>query len=297
MSAASAYVASGPLPSATYAGWDSQTKQEPLWVAAGTGGGQNAAGPAGAIQFSDGAGNFQGTANATVDGAGSLTLAGDAIVGLNLNVAAIATVGTDIVVGNDVTASGNISGGNLVLSGDATVANLLTATTVTASGGVSGATVTAAGAVSGATLSSSGPLNGASLACAGTAAIGGSASVTGNLTVGGSFAPAKLNLPYGAGMGSVGAPVSLPVADPPGALFQMVGNKAFVTQPAIGGTTTILCDPALIGTFPVVTCVGGGSGDGGGLGPVIRAYTVVGGAWRFQGTNWGNNSTYQITWI
>jgi hypothetical protein len=286
MSAASAYVASGPLPSATYAGWDSQTKQEPLWVAAGTAGGQNAAGPAGAVQFSDGAGIFQGTANATLSGAGSLALSGDAVIGSNLNVALIATVGTDLIVANDVTASGNISCGNLVLSGDATVANLLTATTVTASGAVSGASVTASGAIAG-----------ASLACAGIATIGGSASVTGNLTVGGSFAPAKLNLPYGAGMGTPGAPISLPVADPPGGFFQMVGNKAFVTQPSIGGTTTIICDPALAGTFPVVTCVGGGSGDGGGLGPVLRSYSVVGGAWRFAGTNWGAGSTYQITWV
>jgi hypothetical protein len=249
-----------------------------LWVAAGTGGGQNAAGPAGSIQFSDGAGNFQGTENATVNGVGVLTLAGDAIVGLNLsvggaaNITGAANVGTDLIVANDVFASGNISGGNLVLSGDAQVANALTATTVTASGALAGA----------------------SLACAGTATIGGSATVTGNLTVGGSFAPGSLNLPYGAGMGTPTTPVTI-TGD--SVNFQMVGNKAYITQTAGLGTIAILCDPALVGTFPVVTCVIGGSGAGGGLGVVSRAMSVVGGAWRFTGTNWGNLYTYQITWI
>ena len=272
MSAASAYVASGPLPSATYAGWDSQTKQEPLWVAAGTGGGQNAAGPEGAVQFSDGAGVFEGTANATLNGAGNLALAGDAAIAGVLNVGGTATVGVDLLVTNDVAASGNISGGNLVLSADATVAGNVGATNVTASGALAGA----------------------SLACAGTAAIGGSASVTGNLTVGGSFAPASLNLPYGAGMGTPTAPVTI-TGD--SVNFQMVGNKAYITQTAGLGTIAILCDPALVGTFPVVTCVIGGSGAAGGLGVVSRAMSVVDGAWRFTGTNWGNLYTYQITWI
>lgn len=288
MSAASAFQASGPLPSATYAGWDAQTKQEPLWVSAGTAGGQNAAGPAGAVQFSDGAGIFEGTANATLDGTGVLTLAGDAIVGLNLsvggtaNIGGAATVGTDLIVANDVTASGNISCGNLTLSGNAVIAGNVGATDVTASGAVSGATLTASGA-----------LAGASLACAGTATIGGSATVTGNLSVGGSFAPGSLNLPYGAGMGTPTTPVTI-TGD--SVNFQMVGNKAYITQTAGLGTIAILCDPALVGTFPVVTCVTG-SGGAGGLGVVSRAMSVVSGAWRFTGTNWGNLATYQITWI
>ena len=277
MSAASAYVASGPLPSATYAGWDSQTKQEPLWVAAGTAGGQNAAGPAGAIQFSDGAGIFEGTANATLNGAGDAAIAGV------LNVGGTATVGVDLLVTNDVAASGNMSCGNLTLSGNAVVAGNVGATNMTASGAVSGASVTASGA-----------LAGASLACAGTATIGGSATVTGNLTVGGSFAPAKLNLPYGAGMGSPGSPVVIGAF---AATLQMVGNKAYFTQTGGVGALSIVCDPALPGTFPILTCVAGGGGDGGGLGPVIRNYSAVGAYWQFNGNGYGNGNTYEITWI
>lgn len=46
MSLPSQFVASGPLPSATFAGWDSQTTEQPLWAGSGIGPGP---GPAGTL--------------------------------------------------------------------------------------------------------------------------------------------------------------------------------------------------------------------------------------------------------
>lgn len=93
MSLPSAFQASGPLPSATFSGWDAQTEQAAIWAVAGSGGGGGSAvGPANAIQFSDGAGAFQGTANGTLTSAGALacdTLATTALcaVGGNITIA------------------------------------------------------------------------------------------------------------------------------------------------------------------------------------------------------------------
>lgn len=243
MSAASAYVASGPLPSATYAGWDSQTKQEPLWVAAGEG--QNAAGPADAIQFSDGAGNFQGTANATVDSTGVLTLAGDAIVGLNLNVAGSATIGTDIIVGGDVNATGNLSGGFLTLSGNAVVAGNVGATNVTASGAVSGASVAATGAVTGASMTASGAVAGASVTASG-ALSGASLAVTGVGTI--------ATVSSGFSFGSSAAPQVLSTTGT--FQFTNAGNKGRfqISATATGGSIfTIKGNPNVPGQVPVTT--------------------------------------------
>jgi hypothetical protein len=46
MSLASQFQASGPLPSATFAGWDAQTTEQPLWATSGPGPGP---GPAGTV--------------------------------------------------------------------------------------------------------------------------------------------------------------------------------------------------------------------------------------------------------
>lgn len=94
MSLPSEFVASGPLPSATFSGWDSQTEQLAIWAPAGGGGGGSAVGPAGAIQFSDGAGAFQGTANATTDAAGAVACESLATVAL-------------CAVGGNITIAGN----------------------------------------------------------------------------------------------------------------------------------------------------------------------------------------------
>lgn len=112
MSLSSDFQACGPLPSATYAGWDAQTNQKAIWEVAGGGGGGggSADGPAGAVQYSDGAGNFQGTANAVVDSAGNLyaenieaggTLQSDG----GLTVAAGANITGEIIGGANVTQS------------------------------------------------------------------------------------------------------------------------------------------------------------------------------------------------
>lgn len=73
MSLPSAFQASGPLPSATFAGWDAQTEQKAIWVPASAA----AVGPAGAIQFSDGAGALAGTANALLSSNGDIVNAGN----------------------------------------------------------------------------------------------------------------------------------------------------------------------------------------------------------------------------
>ena len=112
MSLSSDFQACGPLPSATYAGWDAQTNQVPLWEVAGGGGGGggSADGPAGAVQYSDGAGAFLGTANCVTDSAGNLyaenieaggTLQSDG----GLTVAAGANITGEIIGGGNVTQS------------------------------------------------------------------------------------------------------------------------------------------------------------------------------------------------
>jgi len=116
MSLPSAFVASGPLPSATFSGWDSQTEQLALFASATASG--NAAGPANAIQYSDGAGNFQGTANGTLSSAGdvgcqTLTTIGTATIGgnaaLNANLAVTGTSALAGVTASSVTASGAVT--------------------------------------------------------------------------------------------------------------------------------------------------------------------------------------------
>ena len=111
MSLSSDFQACGPLPSATYAGWDAQTTQQALWEVAGGGGGGgggSAVGPAGAVQYSDGAGAFLGTANCVTDSAGNLyaenieaggTLQSDG----GLTVAAGANITGEIIGGANVT--------------------------------------------------------------------------------------------------------------------------------------------------------------------------------------------------
>ena len=111
MSLSSEFQASGPLPSATFSGWDAQTKQLALWAdaASGGGGGGSAVGPAGAVQYSDGAGNFQGSANCVVDATGnlyadaSIESGGTLISAGGLNVGAGATIAGEIIGGANVT--------------------------------------------------------------------------------------------------------------------------------------------------------------------------------------------------
>lgn len=112
MSLSSEFVASGPLPSATFAGWDAQTNQVPLWADAaggGGGGGGSADGPAGAVQYSDGAGNFQGSANCVVDATGNLYAdasvesGGTLVSAGGLVVGAGATITGEIIGGANVT--------------------------------------------------------------------------------------------------------------------------------------------------------------------------------------------------
>lgn len=123
MSLPSQSVASGPLPSATFSGWDAQTEQLAIWATATTSGG--AAGPADAIQFSDGAGNFQGTANATVSSAGALgcqslatvglcAVGGNATVAGTLNTTGAATIGP---TGNAALNAGTATVGSVVSAG------------------------------------------------------------------------------------------------------------------------------------------------------------------------------------
>jgi hypothetical protein len=113
MSLPSAFQASGPLPSATFAGWDTQTEQQALWTpAGGGGGGGSAVGPAGAIQFSDGAGAFQGTANGTVDAAG-------AVACQSLATVALCAVGGNATVAGTLSATGLCAlGANLTIAGN-----------------------------------------------------------------------------------------------------------------------------------------------------------------------------------
>ena len=102
MSLPSQFQASGPLPSATFSGWDAQTEQAALFASATASG--NAAGPANAVQYSDGAGNFQGTANATVSIGGDLACQTLATVGL-------ATIGGNASVAGTLSApTVNVSG-------------------------------------------------------------------------------------------------------------------------------------------------------------------------------------------
>lgn len=112
MSLSSDFQASGPLPSATYAGWDAQTNQKAIWEVAGAGGGGgggDAVGPANAVQYSDGAGAFQGSANCVVDAAGNLYAdnsvesGGTLISGGGLTVGAGANVTGEIIGGANVT--------------------------------------------------------------------------------------------------------------------------------------------------------------------------------------------------
>ena len=138
MSLPSQFVASGPIPSATFSGWDSQTEQLALFASATTSGG--AAGPADAIQFSDGAGNFQGTANATVSSAGGLACQTLATVGLCAVGGNITIAGNQNTLGQatiGATGNGALFCGNANVSG--TLSQLTTSTIpVAGSGTLSG---------------------------------------------------------------------------------------------------------------------------------------------------------------
>lgn len=277
MSLPSQFQASGPLPSATFSGWDATSagsvalQREPLWAAAGSGGGGggSAVGPANAIQFSDGAGNFQGTANGTVDSAGAIGCA---------SVAAVGAVNAATVV-----ASGGMTADSIAVVGAMTGANVAVTGTVTA------ASVGATGAVTGATVTASGAVTAAS------AQINGNANITGTLTTG-AYSPTILTLPYAAGMGAPGAPVNIPVAT----TFQMVGSKLYATLNSLVGfvSITINPDPAVGPAFPLLQFVNP-QDPGGGLSPVPGInYTAVAGQWRVN-FNGGAPATFtiQLTYI
>jgi len=114
MSLPSQFQASGPLPSATFSGWDAQTEQSAIWAPAGSGSGGGAVGPANAIQFSDGAGNFQGTANGTLSSAGALACD-------TLATTALCAVGGNITIAGNQNTLGQATigavGGGLLFSG------------------------------------------------------------------------------------------------------------------------------------------------------------------------------------
>lgn len=112
MSLSSDFQASGPLPSATFAGWDAQTNQQALWADAaggGGGGGGSADGPAGAVQYSDGAGAFVGTANCVVDSAGNLYADASVESGGTLVSAGGLTVGAGANVTGEIIGGGNVT--------------------------------------------------------------------------------------------------------------------------------------------------------------------------------------------
>ena len=123
MSLPSAFQASGPLPSATFAGWDAQTDQKTLWTPAAVGPSPGlAVGPAGAVQFSDGAGNFQGTAN-------TLTTAGGALSCETLQTVNNLTVGANAAVAGNLVTTGTTTvgatGGGGLFAGAATLGSVI----------------------------------------------------------------------------------------------------------------------------------------------------------------------------
>ena len=255
MSIPTEFPASGPLPSATFSGWDANLGDRNLWAVAGSGGGAGGSvGPLGAIQASDGLGGFSGSAAATLN-SGAITCA---------SVAATGAVSGASVSGATVAATGAVTGAS-----------------VAATGAVTGASVTATGAVSGASLAASGAVT------VGSAQINGNANITGSLTTG-SFAPAKLALPYGAGMGSPGSPVS----PSPFTNFQVVGNKVYLqgnSATGLGQPLVLITDPALGQAFPFLTNFGAGIAE--------LAYSVVSGQWRCQVQFLGNTAECMVTYI
>ena len=266
MSIPTEFPASGPLPSATFSGWDANLGDRNLWAVAGSGGGAGGSvGPLGAIQASDGLGGFSGSAAATLN-SGAITCA---------SVAATGAVSGASVSGATVAATGAVTGASVAATGAVTGAS------VTATGAVSGASVAATGAVSGASLAASGAVT------VGSAQINGNAVVTGSLTTG-SFAPAKLALPYGAGMGSPGSPVS----PSPFTNFQVVGNKVYLqgnSATGLGQPLVLITDPALGQAFPFLTNFGAGIAE--------LAYSVVSGQWRCQVQFLGNTAECMVTYI